>query len=172
MNTHLTIAPFDGTFAADIGLFINAIQRNEFGVPITLEQQPDLANIAAVYQQKNGNFWVASNGDTLAGTIALVDAGDGLGIIRKMFVAKNYRGAPHRVGQHLLNELEHWAEEKGFTQLYLGTVDMLKAAHRFYEKNGFTRIDEATLPPAIDAIKMPIDTVYYTRKLAAHAHAA
>ncbi|MGZ8559788.1 MAG: hypothetical protein ACXWWC_15705 [Chitinophagaceae bacterium] len=36
------------------------IQRNEFGVAITLEAQPDLPNIPSFYQKNDGNFWDTS----------------------------------------------------------------------------------------------------------------
>ena len=38
------------------------IQREEFGISITLEDQPDLRNIPAFYQTGAGNFWLAVSG--------------------------------------------------------------------------------------------------------------
>lgn len=35
------------------------IQQVEFGIAVTLEDQPDLGNISAFYQHGTGNFWVA-----------------------------------------------------------------------------------------------------------------
>ena len=196
----IIISPFNGSFAEDIGPFISAIQRDEFHIPITLADQPDLANIAAAYQQNNGNFWVASTasmplgssslrheqnpsplGSTslrheqkkqLVGTIALIDAGGGLGIIRKMFVAKPYRGAPHYLARQLLKTLENWASLQGFTQVYLGTTEVLIAAQKFYQKHEFNRITKESLPPAVHALSMAVDTLYYTKKVTAHAHVA
>ncbi|MGZ8552388.1 MAG: GNAT family N-acetyltransferase, partial [Chitinophagaceae bacterium] len=65
------------------------IQRNEFGVAITLEDQPDLENIPSFYQKNDGNFWVAVVENTVAGTIALLDIGNARGALRKMFVHKD-----------------------------------------------------------------------------------
>ena len=33
------------------------IQRKEYKVPITKEEQPDLLEIEMFYQRDNGNFW-------------------------------------------------------------------------------------------------------------------
>lgn len=43
--------------------------------------------------------------------------------------------------------------------LYLGTVDLLKAAHKFYERNGFLRITLNDLPSYFPA--MPGENMYY-----------
>lgn len=168
----ITIQPFDGKFSQEIGAFIVTIQREEFNIPITLDDQPDLNAIATHYQRGNGNFWVASANNTLIGTIALMDAGSGIGIIRKMFVHTDWRGTSHRVAQQLFDHLLQWATKQKFTQLYLGTIDRLAAAQRFYEKNGFARIAIAALPEAVDAVKMKLDNVYYTREVSDAAHAA
>lgn len=167
MLRNIDIRPFDGSFADTIPTFINRIQREEFGIDITLGQQPDLFAIRERYQTEKGNFWVASHAGELIGTIALIDAGEGTGVIRKMFVRTDWRGTPERVAQRLFDTLLAWAKEKGFSELTLGTVDILKTARRFYERNGFTFIDEATLPQHVARMKMPDDNVYYHRRLAA-----
>jgi GNAT superfamily N-acetyltransferase len=56
-----------------------------------------------------------------------------------MFVRKDYRGKELGIAQLLLDNLVAYCRENDINAIYLGTVD-LKAAHRFYEKNGFTRI--------------------------------
>lgn len=160
------IIQFNPAYADQVGPFVVGIQH-EFGVPITLEQQPDLKDVTAHYIHTGGNFWIARDGEKLVGTIALLDMGGGIGVLRKMFVHPAYRGAPQRVGQHLLDVLLGWARARHFRHLYLGTVDLLVAAQRFYEKNGFRLIPEETLPDPIVRIKMPDDNLYYAMELAA-----
>ena len=75
------------------------IQCNEFGVPITLDEQPDLKDIPGFYQKVNGNFWIVINDNLVVGTIALLDTGNSQGALRKMFVHKAYRGKEFGVGQ-------------------------------------------------------------------------
>ena len=47
----------------------------------------------------------------------------------------------------------------GVTTVFLGTTAQYRAAHRFYEKNGFCRIDESSLPP--DFPRVHVDTIFY-----------
>ena len=46
------------------------IQQHEFGIPITIEAQPDLRNVQEFYQHGSGNFWVAEVEGRIVGTIA------------------------------------------------------------------------------------------------------
>jgi GNAT superfamily N-acetyltransferase len=140
------------------------IQRDEFGIAITLDDQPDLLAIPAFYGAGRGGFWVAEDADgRIVGTIALKDIGGGLGALRKMFVAATHRGAEHGVATALLGRLETEARERGFTELYLGTTDRFRAAHRFYEKHGFQAVARNALPPAFPV--MAIDSLFYRKPL-------
>ncbi|MDE1907667.1 MAG: GNAT family N-acetyltransferase, partial [Rhodospirillales bacterium] len=47
------------------------IQQGEFGVPVTLQDQPDLLEIPAFYQINGGGFWVAEAEGRIIGSIAL-----------------------------------------------------------------------------------------------------
>jgi N-acetylglutamate synthase-like GNAT family acetyltransferase len=135
------------------------IQNEEFGIPITLDQQPDLNEIPKFYQAANGNFWIAKIEDKLIGTIALLDIGNGKTALRKMFVDRNYRGKEFGIGQKLLNTLFAWAKQKSITQIYLGTTEKFIGAQRFYEKNGFLEIQKQTLPKEFPV--MDVDVKFY-----------
>src|SRR5882724_11411654 len=149
MEPEIIIRPFLPGYQHQVETLILQIQRDEFGIDITLNDQPDLLNIAEFYQSKQGNFWCAVNSyEEIVGTIALIDIENRLGVIRKMFVRKDFRGKEINVAKDLLNVLENWAKTRQFTRLYLGTVDKLKAAQKFYFKNGYALIDPALLPPA------------------------
>ena len=126
----------------DVADLILHIQNVEFGIPITLELQPDLNEIPGFYQTNNGNFWIAKIGDRIIGTISLLDIGNRKGALRKMFVEKNYRGKEFGVGQRLLNTLVDWGRQKGYTEIFLGTTEKFIAAQKFYEKNGFIEIEK------------------------------
>jgi GNAT superfamily N-acetyltransferase len=139
------------------------IQQSEFGIPITLEAQPDLLNIPGFYQHGSGGFWVAETGGAIVGTIALLDIGNRQAALRKMFVSQSYRGAGHGVAGHLLDTLLEWSRLHGIDEVYLGTTEAFVAAHRFYEKNGFTELNRGELPPAFPV--MAVDTRFYLRSL-------
>ena len=143
---------------AVIELILN-IQQNEFGVPVTIADQPDLLNVVNVYCKNNGNFWIASCDEQLVGTIGLIDIGNRQSALRKMFVRKDYRGKEKGIGQQLLDHVIAWCREKGIDEIYLGTFDTLKAAQRFYIKNGFTVIAKEALPPNFP--RMPVDNMFF-----------
>jgi len=144
----------------DIMDLILDIQRNEFEIPISKDDQPDLSDIPNFYQSGNGNFWVAMNTkNQIIGTIALIDIGNQQGALRKMFVKKNYRGRTYNVANLLLQKLVEWAQQRNMNEIYLGTTGKFLAAHRFYEKNGFLQIDKNALPNTFPIMK--VDTKFY-----------
>jgi hypothetical protein len=103
MPTPHSIVPFRSEFALAVPALIVGIQREEFGVPITAEEQPDLQQIPEFYQTDAGNFWVAVAADRVVGTIALKDIGAKEGALRKMFVAPEARGKASGVARDLQN---------------------------------------------------------------------
>ncbi|QEC54269.1 GNAT family N-acetyltransferase [Anseongella ginsenosidimutans] len=146
----------DCPFIVDL---ILPIQQVEFNVPVTLEGQPDLLDLDTYYYATGGCFWGAFIEGELIGTIALISTGHQAGALRKMFVKKEFRGKEHGIARQLLQVLLAFCKAHGINELYLGTVDMLKAAHRFYERNGFQRIEAAALPPYFP--RMAADNRYY-----------
>lgn len=130
---------------AAIDLILN-IQVKEFNVAITLEDQPDLLEIHEFYYKSGGCFWGAFIDGELIGTIALIKFDNDAGAIRKMFVKQEYRGKELKIAQELLEVLIAYCNKNGINHLYLGTVSILEAAIRFYERNEFVRIEKESLP--------------------------
>ena len=182
------IRPWAAADQDGVVALISGIQRGEFSLPITPADQPDLMDITGFYRRGAGEFWVAeaarpapgeglgcdagcdADGDAscdvggVIGCIALLDIGGGQGALRKMFVHKHWRGAP-RGGQgasvaaaQLRTLLEH-ASARGLGEIFLGTTTRFLAAHRFYEKHGFTRVEKAGLPQSFPV--MAVDSVFY-----------
>lgn len=139
------------------------IQTKEFEIPITLNEQPDLQHIPSFYQKNNGNFWVVIEGEKVIGTIALIDIGNAQCALRKMFVMKEYRGKHKAISQKLLDTVFNWCKSKKIREIYLGTVSILHAAQRFYEKNGFKEISKNELPKNFPL--MEVDTKFYVFSL-------
>lgn len=142
------IKPVENQYSNTIVDLILNIQQKEFNVPITIEDQPDLFNINNFYYATGGGFWGAFINEELVGTIALVKFSDTEAAIRKMFVKKEFRGKEFSIAQKLLETLTAYCKENGINDLYLGTVSILEAALRFYEKNDFVRIEKEKLPEA------------------------
>lgn len=143
------------------------IQQQEFGVAVTVEDQPDLRAIPSWYQTGRGGFLVAEHEGRIVGTIAMKDIGDlgsgtdrrGGGALRKMFVAADYRGRERGVAAALLRSLLDASRGKGIGTVYLGTTDRFLAAHRFYERSGFRPVAVEDLPERFP--RMAVDTRFY-----------
>jgi GNAT superfamily N-acetyltransferase len=150
------IVPFFAGLEASIFELILPIQQQEFGVSITAEAQPDLRNIPAVYQSRRGTFLVALEAGAVVGTIGMIDFGSG-GALRKMFVRADRRGTG--LAQALMDRLLEHARSHALPRIVLGTLAHMHAAHRFYEKNGFTPVEPDALPD--DFPRMAVDNRFY-----------
>lgn len=156
------IAPFEPEHQAQVVHLILGIQAGEFSIPITAADQPDLADIPGAYQ-KDGCFFVTLDGGRVVGTIGLIRFAREHAALRKMFVARSHRGESAGVSAALLGAALDWARDSGLRTITLGTISILAAAHRFYEKSGFQRIDADDLPP--DFPRMAVDDRFYRLRL-------
>lgn len=155
----ISIIPFTPEYTPSVITLIVSIQREEFGLAITAQDQPDLHDIPHFYQTGKGNFWIALHQQTVVGSIALLDIGSGQAALRKMFVQREFRGPVYGTAKLLLTTLLDWAKSQQIAQIYLGTTAKFLAAHRFYEKNGFTELAQADLPTQFPI--MSVDTKFY-----------
>lgn len=155
----IKIKPYTNIYKNQVIQLILKIQIEEFGVNISINDQPDLEQIPLFYQKDCGNFWMALYNGRVVGTIGLIDIGNNQAVIRKMFVDKDYRGKEKGVAQALLDELLTWCKNKKIREICLGTTSSYLAAHRFYEKNGFQEIPKSTLP--ISFPHMQVDSKFY-----------
>lgn len=163
MMKNFTIQSYTDDYRDALVKLILPIQQQEFGVSVTIDDQPDLLTIPSFYQANNGNFWIALHEGELIGTIGLIDIGFQAGAIRKMFVRKDFRGREKGVGQALLDTTVNWCLDHKIRQLYLGTVPQLQGAIRFYQKNGFQAVAAEELPHYFP--RMAVDSEFFTKDL-------
>jgi len=160
---NITVEIYTDEYKQQVSRLILDIQQKEFHIPITLEQQPDLDNIPDFYKKGNGNFWIALHNGKVIGTTALIDIGYCQVALRKMFVHENYRGKPYQIAQRLLDVALQWMEQKNCKEVYLGTIDLFKAAQRFYGKNGFVEIPRENLPANFPIMK--VDNTFFIKEI-------
>lgn len=139
--------------------FVTQIQKNEFHIPITPEINAGILHAEAeYYYHRSYNFWYAVDEQgNIIGSIGLKKINESQAEIKKFFVDAHYRG--RGVSQKLFSTLLKAADKHQFSQLYLGTVDTLHAAIRFYEKYGFQKMTGQQLPP--DFARCELDTVFF-----------
>lgn len=163
-NVRCSVRSYENQDKQSVIDLILKVQRDEFDIDITADDQPDLASIPSFYQNGIGGFWVATIDDKVVGTIALKDIGDGRGALRKMFVEASARGSAFGVAVSLLRRLLDESVAHGAKWIYLGTTEKFLAAHRFYEREGFEKIEAAHLPSSFP--RMSVDTRFYELDLA------
>jgi N-acetylglutamate synthase-like GNAT family acetyltransferase len=159
MNGSIIVEEYTDKYQSQIIDLIIHIQQDEYNIPISKSEQPDLLNIENFYQKNNGNFWVALYNKKVVGTVALLDIDNRQLALRKMFVEKNYRGKIFKTSSLLLNTAIAWARKRAIEGVYLGTTLQFVAAHRFYEKNGFQSITLESLPANFPVMK--VDKKFY-----------
>lgn len=147
------------TIRKQIVSMVEAIQKDEFSIPIT--DEINLCILKAeedFYYNHSYNFWYAidENGK-IVGSIGLKKINNRFGEIKKFFVSKEYRGKG--VAPKLMKNLIKAALKHKLSVLVLGTVDKLHAAHKFYIKYGFTQIDQKDLPNSFE--RCPLDTMFF-----------
>jgi N-acetylglutamate synthase-like GNAT family acetyltransferase len=153
------VRPYLDQDAERLVALVLGIQQGEFGISITHADQPDLQDVAGFFRKGAGEFWVAVDGTDVVGCVGLLDLGNDEGTLRKMFVGADHRGGEHGAARQMLATLFAHARAHGMRRVYLGTTEKFRAAHRFYEKNGFVLIPEARLPPSFP--RMALDTRFY-----------
>lgn len=152
-----TIAPFEIRHQSKIDELMNEIQK-EFEIPFrSPERVPVFEYVLSGHQ-----FWVALQDDQLIGTIGLTCFDSDTGIIRNMFVAKEFRGKQPGVAKGLLDTALDKAKGLNYKQVYLGTMEQFKAAQKFYSKNNFVLIPSTDLPPNMTF--NPVDDLFYIVK--------
>lgn len=80
-------------------------------------------------------LWMAESGKTHLGSIAIVDAGDGMAQLRWLIVEPRARGMG--VGKKLVAQAVEFAWQADYRGIYLWTIDFLASARHLYDKAGF-----------------------------------
>jgi ribosomal protein S18 acetylase RimI-like enzyme len=148
----MEIIPYSDKYKEEVVIFILSILEGEYNlydIP-----RPDLYKIPEAYQKDKSNFWIALENDKIIGTIALCNYGNNRGYLKRMYVDRNFRGKG--VSDKLLSTLIKFGKDNGYKEIFLGTIESMIAANKFYIKNGFQRIK--TLPKDIPELG---DSIFY-----------
>lgn len=137
-----TISDYHGGRDPEVAALVLSIQNDEAGIDLSIEEQPDLLDIAAAYRE--GGFWIAEAHGAVVGTIGALRYGDS-GILKKFFVRSDFRGS-HGPASALYAKVIAWARAQGIGVLYLDTPSVATRSHAFYRKVGFELVDRAALP--------------------------
>jgi len=153
-NRPIQILPFSESYTTRVKALIDSTLRkiNVIDAETPPIDDSDLDRIAEVYEN-SGGFWIAVDGDCVIGTVAIKDAGGRVAFLNRMFVDVEHHGSG--IGQRLFDHAYNFAQSHGYTDMMLNTHEKMVRAHRFYERNGFTRVRKIG------------DTFRYTRRIQA-----
>lgn len=100
----------------------------------------EINQIHAYYTQKDGRFWVAYSGSTLAGMAGVERHCADTVELRRMYVSPTARrqGIAHK----LLLYVEEWCRQSKVQTLILSTSELQPAALQLYQSSGFTLVSE------------------------------
>lgn len=149
-----TIIPFEPKYQRSVDKMMREIQ-NEFD---EIMSPPGSKTLTDLYKDRHQQFWVALKGEKVVGTVGIFKMKDNNAALKRLMVAKDFRGEKN-ISKSLLDTSIVWSKENGISTIYLGTMSQMKAAHNFYEKHGFSNIDEMDLPANFPA--NTVDTVFY-----------
>lgn len=119
---------------------------------------PAYKKIVDLYAFADRYYWVAMAGDIVVGTVGIIIV-DGYAVLKAMFLDRSHRGGHQKAAQRLLQKAVQQAVQCSADAIWLGTMEQFKAAQRFYEKNGFVRVEAGLLP--MDYPGNDMDTVFY-----------
>ena len=138
------IQPGDRTFdirhdlqPGDLGMVIHlhgVLYAREYGLDTSFE--PYVAKPLADFAMSgSGRLWIAEGDGRVVGSIAVVDAEDGVGQLRWFLLTPEARGTG--LGRRLLETALAYCRDRGMRHVFLWSFAQLGDALRLYERAGF-----------------------------------
>jgi ribosomal protein S18 acetylase RimI-like enzyme len=103
--------------------------------------QRDTPPAIRAYLDGPGGFWLACEGDRVAGCVALrrlPGVETGAYEVKRLYVRPEFRG--RRIAYALMDALEAHARASGYLALYLDSRADFQAAIRLYERRGYAHV--------------------------------
>jgi GNAT superfamily N-acetyltransferase len=127
------IVPFQPEHAPGFATLVMQTLR-EFGFEPDPELDGDLDDPGATYAA----LWIVLVDGQVAGSVALRDAGNGVYVLKRMYVDPSQRG--RGIGKRLLTTALDWARGNGAAVVSLDTTERMVAARGLYEAAGFVQV--------------------------------
>jgi DNA-binding MarR family transcriptional regulator/GNAT superfamily N-acetyltransferase len=131
-----------GLEPGDLGWLVErhgVLYAREYGWDESFERL--VAQIAATFDPSTDKAWIAEHGGRRAGAVLCVHEDETTAKLRTLLVEPSARGLG--LGTRLVRTVIKHARDRGYYTLTLWTNDVLHAARRIYEREGFTLEREA-----------------------------
>jgi len=109
-------------------------ESHDWGAPMEVLLGDVTSRFLRDYREGRDQCWVAESGGVMAGSVFVVDAGDGVAQLRLLYVEPWARGMG--IGSDLVGRCVTFAREAGYTTLRLWTHTVLDSARRIYAGAG------------------------------------
>jgi putative acetyltransferase len=116
--------------------------RDAFEAYVERSLAEEIDRIGEYYPSKRGAFFVAHEGDALAGMFGLEGLGTPSAELRRMYVEQAHRGSG--LARAMLDRAEQECRDTGTPLLELSTSELQGAALAFYRKSGYRLVREET----------------------------
>jgi GNAT superfamily N-acetyltransferase len=116
--------------------------RAAFESYVAASLRDEIGRLTDYYAEKQGSFWVAQDGDLLAGMFGLEGVGSAAAELRRMYVDAPYRR--RGLARQMLEHAEQVCREAGTPVLTLSTSELQQAALAFYRDAGYRLVREET----------------------------
>ncbi len=110
---------------------------------------PDLFRFDEHYAPPHGAFWVVRDAGQLVGSIGVERVDATTAEIHRLYLDAHLRG--RGLGRALVEEALAWCRANAFTRLVLWSDTRFEHSHRLYDRMGFRRHGERTVPGDINA---------------------
>src|SRR5882724_6065328 len=114
--------------------------REAFECYIERSLAEEIDRLADYYEEKQGAFFVAHEGETLAGMFGLEGLGTQAAELRRMYVAAPFR--KRGLARRMLDHAEHVCRQARTSVLTLSTSELQQAALAFYRDAGYALVRE------------------------------
>jgi GNAT superfamily N-acetyltransferase len=114
--------------------------RDAFETYMAVSLRDEIDRLGDYYAEKNGAFFVAFDGEKLAGMFGLERLGAPSAELRRMYVDAAYRR--RGLARQMLEFAEQACREAGTQMLTLSTSELQQAALAFYRRSGFRLLRE------------------------------
>jgi len=116
--------------------------REAFETYVATSLRDEIGRLADYYAERHGSFWVAHEGDRLAGVFGLEGVGSSAAELRRMYVDVPFR--KRGLARQMLAHAERVCRAAGTPALTLSTSELQQAALAFYRNAGYRLVREET----------------------------
>jgi putative acetyltransferase len=114
--------------------------RAAFQAYVQVSLRDEIDRLAEYYAERNGSFWVAHEGERLAGMFGLERVGAAAAELRRMYVDAAHRRSG--LARTMLAHAEVTCRAAGTLALTLSTSELQQAALAFYRRSGYRLVRE------------------------------